>query len=223
MFCGTITISNDIILSVCFNERDVNVLTIYKRALSLVLALAMLLIYAAVLASCTQSKTPEKKPENTVTSTTTGDNEDHELTPPILNESDPQLIITEVMVQNNAAIKAPDGNYRPWIEFYAKSALNLSDYSLKYSDKEAYPLPDVSLEAGQYYLLFAYEGGFNVVMENAASLTLMHGELLSQYLVYINKSKNCSYLVQSSAECTTPTPGYENALPADRGVVRKGG
>ena len=198
-----------------------DVLKTYKRTLSLVLAIAMVIIHAAVLASCTQSKTPEKKPENTVTSTTTTTEhkDGHEVTPPILNESDPQLIITEVMVQNSCAAKAPDGSYSPWIEFYAKSPVNLSEYSIKYSDKEAISLPSVQLDAGEYYVLFAYEGGLNVTMESASSLTLMHGELLSQYFVYINKSKNCSYLVQSSAECTTPTPGYENALPADKLVI----
>ena len=194
-----------------------------KNFVALLLAIIVTAGYSALFVSCSHYSDPNAT--HISTTGTSGSNTKNpseppsDQTPPALREDNPALIITEVMVNNSYVIKAPDGEYRPWIELYAKQPLTLSDYSLKYADSDPFSLPDIQLEAGEYYLLFPYSQGFDLQMEQSASLTLMHGELISQSFVYASISNNCSFLVDSASECTTPTPGYENALPADQLMI----
>ncbi len=183
------------------------------RCVSFILVICML---TGILTSCRLFNNNDKivtkgsgTPQDTIDS----------VVPPTQPEPNPILEITEVMVQNTIGPLAPDGERHPWIELRAKEALNLSEYAIVYSDSIKYTLPSVSLKAGEYYVVYMYSGGFNITPDSSAKLSLMHGEYLSQSFVYINRSANCSYIVSQGSESKTPTPGYENALEADRLVI----
>ena len=167
--------------------------------------------------SCSDDNDKGKNPSQTTTSDEGGENiENPDNTTEYKTEEDPALEITEVMIENQIGVTASDGERHPWIELHAKRDVNLSEYSLLYSQKNKYNLPDKALKAGEYYLVFMYEGGFNVAPASSANLMLTHGEYLCQSIVYFNPNANCSYVVSVGSETTKPTPGYENALEADR-------
>ncbi len=170
-------------------------------------------LLSPALVSCTDKPLKPHDYELPKDSQTSGS--EHTAKPP-KTENNPALLVSEVMIQNKFCHKAPDGNYYPFFELKALKALNLKEYSLVYSDSESYSLPDKTLSAGEYYIVFARPGEFNITPQSSAKLTLMHGELISQSFVYINRNLNCSYDVLSSSESTRPTPGYENALEKDR-------
>jgi len=71
----------------------------------------------------------------------------------------PELIITEVMTSNQTMFKDNTGEYSDWIEIFnaGEGAIQLSDYYI--SDDPADPLsfrmPDIKLEEGEYFVLFA--------------------------------------------------------------------
>lgn len=187
---------------------------------------SFLLASAMLLAACGSKTTDEsdhtskrkKKTDTTVSS----DNIQPDPTLPTNDyptEEDPALEVTEVMIKNEIGVSAPDGKRHPWIELRAVRDVNLSDYSLVYAQKSIYALPDVSLKAGEYYLVFLYKDGFDITPDVSANLMLLHGEYLCQSFVYINRGVNCSYVVSEGSETSTPTPGYENALEADKLII----
>ena len=133
-------------------------------------------------------------------------------------ESDPGLVITEIMIGNNFTAVAPDGGYHPWIEFLARYDCELSDYTLTYCETKQ-RLPEKALKAGEYFLLFAYGDGLPFDMSVSAVMTLMHGEEISQKFTYINRSENCSYLVEAGCETSTPTPMYADVRDPDMLVI----
>ncbi len=194
------------------------------KIISCVLASAMLFGSAALLASCRNNNTSENTgSSNTQTSQTENNTVNSDNTVPIVNdyvpEENPALEVTEIMIKNEIGVTAPDGERHSWIELRAVRDVNLSDYSLVYAEKSSYTLPDVSLKAGEYYLVFLYKDGFNIVPDVSAGLMLLHGEYLCQRFVYINRNANCSYVVSDKSETTKPTPGYENALEADKLIL----
>ncbi len=179
------------------------------------LILSMLLISAV---SCFSGNT-RGNGEKTTTSGKHSESVSDPGLPDVQKEDSPLLEITEIMVQNSVGATAPDGQPHPWIELMAKESIDLSEYSLLYSDGSSYNLPKVSLKAGEYYLVFMYEDGFDITPDTSARLSLMHGDYLCQSLVYINRSENCSYIVKDGSESSTPTPGYENVLDADKLII----
>lgn len=186
------------------------------KALSCLLALSMLLGGLSLLSSCT---TPTDKGEKTTVSGQGGENS---MVPGVIEypvEDDPALEVTEVMIKNEIGVTAPDGERHPWIELRAKRDVELSEYSLVYADKNIYKLPEKTLKAGEYYLVFMYGGAFDITPETSANLKLLHGEYLCQNFVYINRNMNCSYVVSEGSETTRPTPGYENAIEADKLII----
>jgi len=68
------------------------------------------------------------------------------------------LQISELMSANQSYLKGPYATTADWIELYnaSKSALNLSGYHLsdRSSDTERYVLPDITLDAGEYCVIF---------------------------------------------------------------------
>jgi len=196
-----------------------------KQILCAVLAATLIIANAALLGSCTeggdltQTSTTTKEQNGTTTTSQSGDGPVQ--VDPDLMEKDPVLRITEVMANNEIGPAAEDGKRYPWIELEALADLELSQYSLKYAQGEGVALPAASLKAGQLYLLYVGKDGFNMTLDSSAMLTLMHGDKISQSFVYINRGKNCSYLVLEASETTRPTPGYANVLEADRLVINE--
>lgn len=172
----------------------------------------MLFCSAASLLSCSQ--TEGENPNNTVPDEQ-GKNDVVEKNEYKL-EQDPALEVTELMIKNEIGVTASDGERHPWIELRAKRDLNLSEYTLVYADSNSYKLPNKPLKAGEYYLVFIFKDGFDITPDTSAKISVIHGEYLCQSFVYINRGVNCSYLVSEGSESTKPTPGYENALEADK-------
>lgn len=187
-----------------------------KRFISFLLLFSVTLSFCAANFACSQ-----KRPIKDTTKETSKNSISDEVLPPPepLVEEDPSLEITELMIKNSVGITAPDDQPHPWIELFAKERVSLSEYSLVYADSAVYDLPDLTLEAGEYYVVYMYKDGFDIVPDSSAKLTLMHGEYLCQSFVYINRSENCSYIVKDGSETKTPTPGYENVLEADRLLI----
>ena len=61
------------------------------------------------------------------------------------------LVLSELMVENDKAVRDEDGDYPRWVELYNSTAgdLSLSGYSLSDRDNDAtkYPLPSITLSA----------------------------------------------------------------------------
>ena len=75
------------------------------------------------------------------------------------------LQITELMSSNSSYLAGPYGNTTDWVELYngGSATLNLSDYYLTdSSDLTKYPLPDVTLAPGKYYVILLSETGKNI-------------------------------------------------------------
>ncbi len=70
-----------------------------------------------------------------------------------------QIVINEVVASNSKGITDEDGDYPDWIEIYNSSGntINLQGYGISddIEDPFKYVLPDVELDANEYYLLFA--------------------------------------------------------------------
>lgn len=68
------------------------------------------------------------------------------------------LVLSELMVQNDMAVRDEDGEYPRWVELYnsTSSALSMTGYSLSDRDNDGtkYPLPAVQLQPGEYKLVF---------------------------------------------------------------------
>ena len=68
------------------------------------------------------------------------------------------LVLSELMVENDKAVRDEDGDYPRWVELYNSTAgdLSLSGYSLSDRDNDAtkYPLPSITLSAGEYRVVF---------------------------------------------------------------------
>ncbi len=195
-----------------------------KRTLSALLAISVLSGTIALLCSCKKGNTSPETTKQWQTSASTSENtlppdSVGDVTPPEKIEKDPALEITELMVRNEVGTPAPNGERYPWIEFRALKAAELSNYSIKIGDSKAMQLPAKSLKEGELYVLYLGMNGFSLALPESALINLMHGELVSQSFVYINRSRNCSYIVSTSSESTRPTPGYKNALESDRLVI----
>ncbi len=70
-----------------------------------------------------------------------------------------QIVINEVVSTNGSGVTDEEGDFPDWIELYnpSNSTINLSGFSISDDslDLEKYPLPNVGIEAGAYFLLYA--------------------------------------------------------------------
>lgn len=68
------------------------------------------------------------------------------------------LVLSELMVENDMAVRDEDGEYPRWVELYNSTGgeLSLSGYSLSDREDDAtkYPLPAIKMAAGEYRVVF---------------------------------------------------------------------
>ena len=68
------------------------------------------------------------------------------------------LVLSELMVENDGAVRDEDGDYPRWVELYNSTSaeLSLSGYSLSDRENDAtkYPLPAITLAPGEYRVVF---------------------------------------------------------------------
>ncbi|MFV2070856.1 MAG: lamin tail domain-containing protein, partial [Pirellulales bacterium] len=140
------------------------------------------------------------------------------------------LLITELMASNDAALADGDGAYPDWVEIHnpTSSPVNLDGWHLTDdpTQLDRWPLPAVSLDTGQYLVLFASgqstddyvdaggnfhanfklaAGGESVLLVDATE-TVVHG-----YVDYPPQTADVSYGLKSDLVTesffTSPTPG----------------
>lgn len=68
------------------------------------------------------------------------------------------LVLSELMVQNDMAVRDEDGDYPRWVELYnsTSSTLSTTGYSLSDRDNDGtkYPLPALQMQPGEYKVVF---------------------------------------------------------------------
>ncbi len=140
-------------------------------------------------------------------------------------EQSPAVTITELMVLNTAGIKDETGKCSPWIEFYNQSEkeILLSEYTLTVDGKGEYKLPEIKLAPGEYTVIFANgkSSGNSVSAElsSKGNIMLMHGELVTCKVDYVNLNANHSFITANGSETELPTPGYEKVKEKDNLVI----
>ena len=136
-----------------------------------------------------------------------------------------QVVISEFMEKNRAALRDEDGDFSDWIELYNQSgeAVSLAGWTI--SDKESrlgWPLPELMLEPEQRLLLFAsgkdrqgeqLHTDFALSGEEGVYLRNEHGTLLSSALCG-DCEADVAMALQADGSyepSLCPTPGYENS------------
>lgn len=151
------------------------------------------------------------------------------------------VIVTEFMEKNKAVIRDEDGDFSDYIELYnpGKEPVSLKGWRISDDpEQKGWKFPDVSIEAGEYLLLFASnkekEGGAELHADFALSGD--EGVYLKDAegkLIYQVRCGDCSgdTAMQLSAEgewvqSLFPSPGYENSPEGyeafQQGIVASG-
>ena len=122
------------------------------------------------------------------------------------------LMISEVMSKNT--LYPVDGELCGFVELYNYGSvpIELGNYYITDSQSFIYrcKLPDVTLSAGEYFILKDSDLAFPITIEGATFLLTRNDGVMSAYLTYPELTKNVSYL--GSMELSTkPTPGFENS------------
>ena len=147
-----------------------------------------------------------------------------ETTPEPTPENPADLRLSELMVKNHTAWRAPDGSYPDWIELYNADELPVSLEGWRLSDKETggWTLPALILQPGEYLIVCA--DGSGRVSEDmlCADFSLSPGEtvyLLSPGGSLVDRMTNESETANHSLargeegelfETKDPTPGLPN-------------
>lgn len=135
------------------------------------------------------------------------------------------LVLSELMVENDGAVRDEDGDYPRWVELYNSTSaeLSLSGYSLSDRENDAtkYPLPAITLAPGEYRVVFlsgknrtAADGnlhtGFKV--NGSETLYLFSGSTIVDSVSGAATSSNISKIKVGSAweETELYSPGFEN-------------
>ena len=170
------------------------------KALSLIMAAATLLPMMLCLSSCDNSSIPATSPY--ITSTPDGTEGNETSTDTLIPETstqgtpvelDPALEITEIMVANFYTIEDADGNYTPWVEFHNRSAspLELSDYTVSVDGGEKIKLPQMTVKAGGYAVIFfngtESESSVAVKLDYSGKIVMYHDDMISAEVNYTNR------------------------------------
>ena len=122
------------------------------------------------------------------------------------------LMISEVMSKNS--LYPVDGELCGFVELYnyGSESIELGNYYITDSQSFIYrcKLPDVTLSAGEYFILKDSDLAFPIAIEGATLLLTRNDGVMSAYLTYPELTKNVSYL-DTMELCTKPTPGFENS------------
>lgn len=142
------------------------------------------------------------------------------------------LRISEVVTTNDSYLRGAYARTCDWVELYNASneAISLSEYALSddSGDPGAYPLPDVTLEAGQYLVLFLTEDTVNLrkgysvlpftLSAEGESLYLSKDGQIIDYVAVPELSADTAYgrpgKEAAFAVLEKPTPGQENTKAA---------
>jgi DNA/RNA endonuclease YhcR with UshA esterase domain len=83
----------------------------------------------------------------------------------------PHLVINELMADNDTTLMDKDGDYDDWIEIYNPNAngVSLDGYYIADKDKSPYALPDTTVDAGGYIILWADNDGMGIHTDFALS------------------------------------------------------
>lgn len=123
-----------------------------------------------------------------------------------------QLMISEVMGKNS--LYPVNGELCGFIELYnyGSESIDLGNYYITDSQTFIYrcKLPDVTLSAGEYFILKESDLAFPVSIEGATLLLTRNDGVMSAYLTYPELEKNKSY-IGTTELCKKPTPGFENS------------
>ncbi|MGM9679960.1 MAG: CotH kinase family protein [Eubacteriales bacterium] len=194
------------------------------RTVSLLVALSMLFLTSSSLIGCFRPNTGTEESDSTKkTSVTAEPGEINDV--PVEMEEDPALVITELMVINTVGIKDQSGNRSGWIEIYNRSGapVNLKDYTLALGDSDPVALPDLTVDADGFAVLFANgkssSDSINMKLTAKGVLILYHGDLASDKVTYLNANANCSYLPATGTETAQPTPGYAAVKEKDSLII----
>ncbi|MGN1398434.1 MAG: lamin tail domain-containing protein [Erysipelotrichaceae bacterium] len=107
------------------------------------------------------------------------------------------LVINEVMNDNYSYLAQNGGRYYDWIELYNNSsqAINLADYCLSTSkdNLSAYQLPDVTLQAYQYYIVMA-SGSTGLSNNSYQHTDFKLSDCEGLYLSKANQIVDCLYM-----------------------------
>ncbi len=144
------------------------------------------------------------------------------------------LIISEVMSANRSYLKGPYGTTADWLELHntSDSTVELADYYLsdRSSDTDRYPLPDITLKAGEYCVLLLksdptnlnshYESlPFNLSSEGEQLYLSKNGSVVDYVMLpELAADESWGRAKESSvfSLLASPTPGYGNSASAEK-------
>ena len=94
------------------------------------------------------------------------------------------LVLSELMVENDGAVRDEDGDYPRWVELYNSTSaeLSLSGYSLSDRENDAtkYPLPAITL-AMSLMICLSVVGFSTVTGGGSVQVTDGHGNIVEEY------------------------------------------
>lgn len=146
------------------------------------------------------------------------------VSPPNAEYGAGKIVINEFIEKNRAVLRDEDGNFSDWIELHNLSdeTVVLSDWTLSDEESGGWALPQLSLGAGEYLLVFA-SGKDRLGSELHADFSLSGEEavfLRNAAGLLIDKAAcgNCGADVSLArgadgafAQSLYPTPGFENS------------
>ncbi|MBQ9249323.1 MAG: CotH kinase family protein [Oscillospiraceae bacterium] len=171
---------------------------------------ALVLIMALLLSACGAVQT-ETAPQETALPVETP-----EPVPPAGEQNSAAAVyISEVMASNKATFCDSTGAFPDWLELYNgdKESVSLSGWTLE-RDGKSWPLPDVTLAAGEYRAFFGTELGGMTIPKEGCSLRLLDGQGAladSLELPALSEDESACRGEDGSLKLTMfPTPGLEN-------------
>ena len=134
------------------------------------------------------------------------------------------LVLSELMVENDGAVRDEDGDYPRWVELYNSTAaeLSLSGYSLSDRENDAkYPLPAITLAPGEYRVVFlsgknrsAADGNLHTgfKLNGSETLYLFSGSAVVDSVPGASTSSNLSKIKvgENWEETEFYSPGFAN-------------
>lgn len=134
-----------------------------------------------------------------------------------------KLIINELMVKNRATLEDENGAFPDWIELKnaSKEPISLKDFTLSDGeDKDGWTLPDITLSAGEYAVIYADGGdegahaGFSLSLDETVYLRDLTGAIADTAECTSDKADTALALNAAGEWEKTrfATPGYENSM-----------
>ena len=172
---------------------------------------ALTLILALLLSACGAAQTESAPEETTLLIETPAPT-------PVAAEpvTAAAVYISEAMASNKATLCDSTGDFGDWLELYNGDAesVSLSGWTLE-RDGKSWPLPDVTLAAGEYRVFFRSELGDMSIPKEGCSLRLLDGQGVladSLELPALAEDESACRGDDGSMELTTfPSPGFENS------------